>query len=137
MCYLRAGCQRVGRHQGGANAIRIVGVAQHVLQSIKKMPSRRTRSKSRDPRLQRAGVTRYNVPKRTPRHPTKSHIVVAKVGNRVKTIRFGQQGVHGSPYRRGESERSRARRRSFLARHARNIQKGKMSAAYWAKVTKW
>jgi hypothetical protein len=92
---------------------------------------------SRDPRLARAGVTGYNKPKRTPSHPTKSHVVVAKVGSQVKTIRFGQQGVSGSPKKQGESEAYRKRRESFKARHAGNIAKGKMSAAYWADRVKW
>jgi len=91
----------------------------------------------KDPRLERAGVSGFNKPKRTPGHPTKSHIVVAKVGDQVKTIRFGQQGVSGSPPRAGESEADKARRKSFLARHASNIAKGKMSAAYWAAKEKW
>ena len=84
----------------------------------------------KDSRLERAGVSGYNRPKKTPGHPTKSHIVVAKDGDQVKTIRFGQQGVTGSPE---GSERNRA----FKARHAKNIAKGKMSAAYWADKTKW
>lgn len=92
---------------------------------------------SRDPRLARAGVTGFNKPKRTPNHPTKSHVVVAKVGSQVKTIRFGQQGVSGSPKKQGESESYRKRRESFKARHAGNIAKGKMSAAYWADKVKW
>ena len=83
-----------------------------------------------DPRLKRAGVSGFNQPKRTPSHPTKSHIVVAKEGDKVKTIRFGQQGVSGSPKKSGESEAYRKRRESFKARHAGNIAKGKMSAAY-------
>ena len=91
----------------------------------------------KDPRLARAGVSGYNKPKRTPNHPTKSHVVVAKQGDKVKTIRFGQQGVSGSPKREGESKSSAARRKSFKARHAKNIAKGKMSAAYWADRTKW
>ena len=91
----------------------------------------------RDPRLARAGVSGYNKPKRTPNHPTKSHVVVAKVGSQVKTIRFGQQGVSGSPKKQGESESYRKRRESFKARHASNIAKGKMSAAYWANKVKW
>lgn len=91
----------------------------------------------KDPRLARAGVSGYNKPKRTPNHPTKSHVVVAKEGDKVKTIRFGQQGVSGSPKREGESKASAARRKSFKARHAKNIAKGKMSAAYWASRTKW
>jgi hypothetical protein len=91
----------------------------------------------KDPRLERAGVEGFNKPKRTPKHPTKSHVVVAKEGDKVKTIRFGQQGVSGSPPRKGESEADRNRRKSFKARHAKNIAKGKMSAAYWSSVTKW
>ena len=90
-----------------------------------------------DPRLKRAGVSGFNQPKRTPNHPTKSHVVVAKVGDQVKTIRFGQQGVSGSPKKAGESESYRKRRESFKARHAANISKGKMSAAYWADKVKW
>jgi hypothetical protein len=91
----------------------------------------------KDPRLARAGVSGYNKPKRTPNHPTKSHVVVAKEGDKIKTIRFGQQGVSGSPMKKGESKASAARRKSFKARHAKNIAKGKMSAAYWADRTKW
>ena len=84
----------------------------------------------KDSRLERAGVASYNKPKRTPSHPTKSHVVVAKEGGKVKTIRFGQQGVTGSP---DGSKRNAA----FKARHAQNIAKGKMSAAYWANKVKW
>ncbi len=91
----------------------------------------------KDPRLTRAGVSGFNKPKRTPDHPKKSHVVVAKEGDKVKTIRFGQQGVSGSPKKEGESEAYRKRRESFKARHASNIAKGKMSAAYWSNVTKW
>jgi len=91
----------------------------------------------KDPVLKRIGVSGYNQPKRTPNHPTKSHVVVAKEGEQVKTIRFGQQGVSGSPKKAGESESYAARRRSFKARHASNIRKGKMSAAYWADKVKW
>jgi hypothetical protein len=87
--------------------------------------------------LQMAGVSGVNKPKRTPNHPTKSHIVVAQEGNKVKTIRFGQQGVSGSPKKAGESASYRKRRESFKARHAKNIRKGKMSAAYWADREKW
>jgi hypothetical protein len=90
-----------------------------------------------DPRLKRVGVSGYNKPKRTPNHPKKSHVVVAKEGGKVKTIRFGQQGVSGSPRKTGESASYAARRKSFKARHARNISKGKMSAAYWADKVKW
>jgi hypothetical protein len=64
-------------------------------------------------------------------------VVVAKQGNQVKTIRFGQQGVSGSPKKTGESKSYRARRESFKARHSKNIAKGKMSAAYWADKVKW
>ena len=79
----------------------------------------------------------YNKPKRTPNHPKKSHVVLAKEGDQVKLIRFGQQGVSGSPKRQGESTTDRKRRESFKARHAENIAKGKMSAAYWANKVKW
>jgi len=79
----------------------------------------------------------YNKPKRTPSHPTKSHAVLAKEGETVKLIRFGQQGVSGSPPRENESKAAKARRASFKARHAANIAKGKMSPAYWADKTKW
>lgn len=87
--------------------------------------------------LKRIGVSGYNQPKRTPNHPTKSHVVVAKSGDDVKTIRFGQQGVSGSPRKAGESASYRKRREAFKARHAKNIAKGKMSAAYWADKVKW
>ena len=87
--------------------------------------------------VKRAGVSGVNKPKRTPNHPTKSHVVVAKEGDKVKTIRFGQQGVKGSPKKSGESESYRNRRKSFKARHAKNISKGKMSAAFWADKVKW
>ena len=91
----------------------------------------------KDPRLARVGVDGFNKPKRTPSHPTKSHVVVAKDGDQIKTIRFGQQGVSGSPKREGESKADKARRESFKARHAENIAKGKMSAAYWSDRVKW
>ena len=92
----------------------------------------------RDPRLKRAGVSGFNKPKRTPGHKTKSHVVVAKSGDQVKTIRFGQQGVStaGKP-KAGESAKQKARRKSFKARHGANIKKGKMSAAFWANKEKW
>ena len=95
-------------------------------------------AKKRVPRLARAGVSGFNKPKRTPNHPKKSHIVVAKEGNKIKTIRFGQQGAKtaGKP-KAGESSRMTKKRKSFKARHARNIAKGKMSAAYWANRVKW
>ena len=91
----------------------------------------------KDSRLTRAGVSGYNKPKRTPNHPKKSHVVVAKVGSQVRTIRFGQQGVLGSPKKKGESASYAARRKSFKARHAKNISKGKLSAAYWTDKVKW
>lgn len=94
-------------------------------------------AKKKDSRLERAGVSGYNKPKRTPNHPKKSHVVVAKEGDTVKTIRFGQQGVSGSPAKKGESKAAAARRKSFQARHAKNIAKGKLSAAYWANKVKW
>ena len=84
----------------------------------------------KDPRLARAGVSGYNKPKRTPNHPKKSPVVVAKEGDKVKTIRFGQQGVSGD-------KKTTARSKSFKARHAKNIATGKMSAAYWANKVKW
>ena len=92
----------------------------------------------RDPRLERAGVSGFNKPKRTPKHPTKSHIVVAKEGDKIKTIRFGQQGAKtaGKP-KAGESDRIKKKRASFKARHRANIKQGKMSAAYWANRVKW
>lgn len=93
--------------------------------------------KTTDPRLARAGVSGYNKPKATPNHPTKSHIVVAKSGGMVKTIRFGQQGVKGSPKKQGESAAYASRRKRFQTRHAKNIAKGPMSAAYWANKVKW
>ena len=89
-----------------------------------------------DPRLKRAGVSGYNKPKRTPNHPTKSHVVVAKSGSKVKLIRFGQQGVSGAG-KNPSSRSEKARRKSFKARHAKNISKGVLSAAYWADKVKW
>ena len=94
-------------------------------------------AEKKDSRLARAGVSGYNKPKRTPNHPTKSHIVVAKSGDQVKTIRFGSQGAVGSPKKEGESQSYKARRLAWKARHATNIAKGKMSAAYWANKVKW
>ena len=98
----------------------------------------------KDSRLARAGVSGFNKPKGTPSHPKKSHIVVAKQGDKIKTIRFGQQGkkvgtvtgTAGKP-KSGESARMKAKRKSFKARHGKNIKKGKMSAAYWADKVKW
>ena len=89
-----------------------------------------------DGRLKRAGVSGYNKPKRTPNHPTKSHIVVAKSGSTIKTIRFGQQGVSGAG-KNPKTAKDKARKKSFKARHAKNIAKGVLSAAYWANKVKW
>ena len=94
------------------------------------MPSKK------DSRLERAGVSGYNKPKRTPKHATKSHVVVAKKGNQVKTIRYGQQGVKGAG-KNPKTAKDKARRKSFKARHGKNIAKGPMSAAYWANKVKW
>tara|TARA_R110001592_G_scaffold1427_3_gene8582 strand:- start:4658 stop:4933 length:276 start_codon:yes stop_codon:yes gene_type:complete len=90
----------------------------------------------KDSLLSRIGVSGYNKPKRTPGHSTKSHVVVAKSGDQVKTIRFGQQGVSGAGSN-PKTEKQKARRKSFKARHRKNIAKGKMSAAYWANKSKW
>jgi len=92
----------------------------------------------KDPRLARVGVSGFNKPKRTPNHPKKSHVVVAKEGDKVKTIRFGEQGAKtaGAP-KAGESDKMKKKRASFKARHGENIAKGKMSAAYWADKAKW
>ena len=95
-------------------------------------------AKKKDSRLKNAGVSGYNKPKRTPNHPKKSHVVVAKQGDKVKTIRFGEQGAKtaGKP-KKGESAAMKKKRASFKARHGKNIAKGKMSAAYWADKVKW
>lgn len=92
---------------------------------------------ARDPRLTKYGLSGYNKPKRTPKHPEKSHVVLAKEGDKVKLIRFGQQGADTKPPRKNESQADRKKRRAFKARHAKNIAKGKMSAAYWADKVKW
>jgi len=88
--------------------------------------------------LKRIGVSGYNKPKRTPNHPKKSHVVVAKSGSKIKTIRFGEQGAKtaGKP-KAGESKRMKMKRKSFKARHRKNIAKDVMSAAYWANKVKW
>ena len=95
-------------------------------------------AREKDPRLKRAGVSGFNKPKRTPSQPTKSHIVVAKEGDKIKTIRFGQQGAKtaGKP-KAGESRATKMKRKSFKARHKKNIAKGKMSSAFWANKVKW
>ena len=90
-----------------------------------------------DPRIKKFGLAGFNKPKRTPNHKTKSHVVLAKEGDKVKLIRFGMQGAKNKPPRKGESEADKAKRRSFKARHAKNIAKGKMSAAFWADKVKW
>lgn len=91
-----------------------------------------------DTLLKRIGVSGYNKPKRTPKHPTKSHVVVARQNGKTKTIRFGEQGAKtaGKP-KSGEGRRMKMKRKSFKARHRKNIAKGKMSAAYWANKVKW
>ena len=88
-------------------------------------------------KLKRYGLSGYNKPKRTPSHPTKSHVVLAKEGDKVKLIRFGMQGAKNKPPRKGESAADKAKRKSFKARHAKNIAKGKMSSAFWSNRTKW
>jgi len=95
-------------------------------------------TEEKHPALKRAGVSAFNKPKRTPNHPSSSHIVVTKVDGKPKTIRFGQHGAKtaGAP-KEGESDRMKAKRKSFKARHAKNIAKGKSSAAYWADKVKW
>jgi hypothetical protein len=90
----------------------------------------------KDSRLTKIGATKYNQPKKTPSHKTKSHAVVAKAGNKIKTIRFGQQGVSGAG-KNPKSKSEKARQTSFKERHGKNIAKGKMSAAYWADKVKW
>ena len=100
--------------------------------------AKKRKAKKGSSKLKRAGVKAFNKPKRTPEHKKKSHIVVAKVGSKIKTIRFGQQGAKtaGKP-KAGESAAMKAKRKSFKARHAKNIARGKMSAAYWADKVKW
>ena len=88
-------------------------------------------------KLKKYGLSGYNKPKRTPSHPTKSHVVLAKEGDTIRLIRFGMQGAKNKPPRKGESAADKAKRKSFKARHAKNIAKGKMSAAFWADRTKW
>jgi len=88
-------------------------------------------------KMKELGLSGVNKPKRTPSHPTKSHVVMAKESDTYRLIRFGQQGVSGSPKKEGESASYRARRESFKARHAKNIAKGRLSAAWWSATTKW
>jgi serine/threonine protein kinase HipA of HipAB toxin-antitoxin module len=95
------------------------------------------KAKKRDPRLARAGVSGYNKPKRTPKHPTKSHVVVAKQGDKIKTIRFGQQGVRGAG-KNPKTAKDKARKRSYYARHnAQDANPSKLSARYWSHKVKW
>tara|TARA_R110000744_G_scaffold310314_1_gene418024 strand:- start:1215 stop:1493 length:279 start_codon:yes stop_codon:yes gene_type:complete len=91
---------------------------------------------AKDPRLKRFGLTGYNKPKRTPKHPSKSHVVLAKQGSKVKLIRFGQQGVRGAG-KNPRSQAQKARKASFKSRHAKNIARGRMSGAYWSNKVKW
>jgi len=94
-------------------------------------------AKKKDPRLARAGVSGYNKPKRTPNHKTKSHVVVAKEGDKVKTIRFGQQGVKGAG-KNPKTAKDKARKRSYYARHdAQGKPTSKLSAKYWSHKVKW
>lgn len=93
--------------------------------------------KKKDPRLARVGVTGYNKPKRTPNHPKKSHVVVAKVGDKIKTIRFGQQGVKGAG-KKPKSAKEKARRKRYYKRHnAQDPKPSKLSARYWSHKVKW
>tara|TARA_R110002096_G_scaffold67512_1_gene163680 strand:+ start:302 stop:592 length:291 start_codon:yes stop_codon:yes gene_type:complete len=92
----------------------------------------------KDSRLEKAGVSGFNKPKKTPKHATKSHVVVAKENGKIKTIRFGEQGAStAGKAKAGDSDKMKAKRKSFKARHGKNIKKGKMSAAYWADKVKW
>jgi hypothetical protein len=92
----------------------------------------------KDPRLAKAGVEGYNKPKRTPNHPTKSHVVVAKEGDKVKLLRFGEQGAKtAGKSKKNESKSVTQQRKDFKSRHAKNIAKGKMSAAWWSNKVKW
>ena len=91
----------------------------------------------KDSRLERAGVKGFNQPKKTPSHPTKSHIVVAKVGDTIKTIRFGQQGVKGAG-KNPKTKEDKARKKSYYARHnAQDSNPSKLSARYWSNTVKW
>ena len=92
--------------------------------------------RKKDPSLKIFNLAGFNKPKRTPSHSTKSHVVLAKEGDKIKLIRYGQQGVSGAG-KNPQTEKDKARRKSFKARHAKNIAKGKMSAAFWANKSKW
>ena len=101
------------------------------------MAAKKSTGKKRDPRLARAGVSGFNKPKRTPNHPKKSHVVVAKVGDKIKTIRFGQQGVRGAG-KNPKSAKDKARKKSYYARHnAQDAKPSKLSARYWSHKVKW
>lgn len=102
------------------------------------MPKKKDKFSRQKSTMKRLGLTGFNKPKRTPKHDKKSHVVMAKVGDKTKLIRFGEQGATtaGKP-RKGESKTNIQRRQSFQARHATNIKKGKMSAAYWSNKVKW
>jgi hypothetical protein len=101
------------------------------------MATKKPSGKKRDPRLARAGVSGFNKPKRTPSHPKKSHVVVAKVGDKIKTIRFGQQGVRGAG-KNPKTAKDKARKRSYYARHnAQDAKPSKLSARYWSHKVKW
>ena len=92
---------------------------------------------ARDPRLKRFGLKGFNKPKRTPNHPKKSHVVVAKVGDTTKLIRFGQQGVRGAG-KNPTSAKDKARKKSYYARHnAQDAKPSKLSARYWSHKVKW
>ena len=114
---------------GAAEYLRRRAAGQKKTASLSEKVAQIKEATSKDPRLTRAGVSGYNQVKRTPGHPTKSHIVVAKEGDRVKTIRFGQQGV--------KTNQTAGQREAFKSRHRKNISRGKMSAAYWADKAKW
>ena len=91
----------------------------------------------KDPRISKLGVSGYNKPKRTPNHPTKSHVVLAKVGDEVKTVRFGQQGVTGAG-KNPTTAKDKARKKSYYARHnAQDANPSKLSARYWSHKVKW
>lgn len=94
-------------------------------------------TESQKQRLKKLGLSGVNKPKKTPNHPTKSHVVMASENGKVRVLHFGQQGVSGSPKKVGESEAYRKRREAFKSRHAKNIAKGKMSAAWWSEKIKW
>jgi hypothetical protein len=101
------------------------------------MATRKKPASKKDPKLARAGVSGYNKPKRTPNHPTKSHVVVAKKGGKTKTIRFGQQGVTGAG-KNPKSLKDKARKKSYYARHnAQDSNPDKFSARYWSHKVKW